>query len=79
MSYTDRLLALNLESLEVRHIKADLVLYYKVLNGVTNVNTGNCIKPFHSHRGHSKNLYHFYSRTEIRKKLLVQQNCQTLE
>ena len=35
MEYLDRLRALNLESLELRRLKADLVYYFKVFHGLT--------------------------------------------
>ena len=38
-SYRDRLLALKLEPLELRRIKADLILYYKIINNLS------CISP----------------------------------
>ena len=66
-SYKDRLSHLQLESLEARRIKADIILYYKVLSNKTVVNTDNCIRTFNSHRGHNHHLYHHYSRTEARK------------
>ena len=65
--YPSRLTVLKLESLESRRIKADLTLYYKLINGRVCINVENSIRPFHSHRGHSKHLYRFYSRTETRK------------
>ena len=65
--YEERLSRLNLESLKSRRIKADLLLYYKVSNSLININTEGSIRPFNNHRGHNKNLYHFYSRTEARK------------
>ena len=67
MSYKDRLSKLKLESLEERRIKADLVLYYKILYKKLDVATNSCIKTFKSHRGHDHHLYHHYSRTDIRK------------
>jgi len=37
LSYTERLLRLNLESLESRHVKADLVLLFKVIHGFIDI------------------------------------------
>jgi hypothetical protein len=67
MSYADRLSVLDLESLEARRIKADLILYYKVLHGLIDIDIENSIRPYHSHRGHNFHLYHFYNRTDARK------------
>ncbi len=38
LSYAERLARLNLDSLEIRRVRSDLVLYYKILNGLTNFN-----------------------------------------
>ena len=38
LSYDERLASLNLESLEIRRVRSDLVFYYKILNGLTNFN-----------------------------------------
>lgn len=67
MSYRTRLSQLKLESLEVRRIRADLVLYYKILNNKIDVFIEKCISSYQSHRGHNHHLYHHYSRTEARK------------
>jgi len=37
LSYTERLLRLNLESLEFRRVKADLVLLFKVIHGFVDI------------------------------------------
>jgi hypothetical protein len=37
LSYPERLAALDLESLELRRLKADLVLYYKILHNLVNI------------------------------------------
>ena len=38
LSYDERLARLNLESLEIRRVRSDLVFYYNILNGLTNFN-----------------------------------------
>ena len=40
-SYTERLFLLNLESLEVRRLKKDLVMCYKILNNFVDINCDN--------------------------------------
>ena len=35
LNYGERLVLLRLETLELRHAKSDLVLYYKILNGLS--------------------------------------------
>jgi len=37
LSYTERLLRLNLESLESRRVKADLVILFKVIHGFVDI------------------------------------------
>ena len=37
LSYTERLLRLNLDSLESRRVKADLVLLFKVIHGFVDI------------------------------------------
>ncbi len=39
MEYVERLNFLQLDSLEVRSIKADLILYYKVINNLIQIDT----------------------------------------
>ncbi len=67
MDYVERLNFLQLDSLEVRRIKADLILYYKVINNLVQIDTANLTRHKHSFRGHNLYLYTFYCRTEIRK------------
>ena len=65
LCYNDRLLLLQLESLELRRIKRDLIFTYKIVHGLVNI-------PFDifftwsyssSTRGHAYKLYPLYSRT----------------
>ena len=37
-SYNDRLFLLDMESLKVRRVKADLIMYYKVIYGLNDLN-----------------------------------------
>jgi hypothetical protein len=39
MSYSERLAALDLESLEIRRLRADLILYYKILNNLVHISS----------------------------------------
>jgi len=39
LSYSDRLSLLDLESLELRRLRADLIMTYKVIFGLLNVNS----------------------------------------
>ncbi len=70
VSKLERLDFLQLDSLEVRRIKAALILYHKVINNLIQIDTANSIRHNHSCRGHNLNLFHlntFACRTEIRK------------
>ena len=58
---------MNLETLESRRIKADIILFYKVINNLTNLNIDDSYKFVDKFRGHNFNLFHMFSRTDIRK------------
>jgi len=45
LSYHSRLKALNLESLELRRLRADLLLAYKILFGLLRVNSDKFFTP----------------------------------
>ena len=64
--YLNRLNQLKLESLECRRIQSDLVLFYKMIHGKTNINIDS-FRFTHSYRGHDKTLFLNYSRTDKRK------------
>ncbi len=68
MGSLDRYGLLHPDSLEVCRIKADLILYFKVINNLIQIDTANSIRRKHSFRGHNLNLYTFYCRAEVRKK-----------
>ena len=58
-SYTDRLFLLDLESLEVRRLKADLTMYYKILHNLVDISVNDFFEiRYNSHntRGHSLTL-----------------------
>ena len=64
--YLDRLKLLKLETLEARRIKSDLVLFYKMLLGKTDIHVNSSYQFVHSYRGHNKTLFLHYSRTDKR-------------
>ena len=66
-SHQERLQYLELQTLESRRIKADVILFYKVINELCSLNVQNSYKFAQTYRGNDLNLYHFYSRTDIRK------------
>ena len=59
LSYQERLVALDLESLELRRTKFDLCMYYKIINGLVKINKDDffnfVINP-HFTRGHGFKL-----------------------
>ena len=70
MSYEQRLEFLSIEKLETRRKKADLIFFYKIINGLTDVNLNeetDVYKFVNSSRGHNKHLFTYYSRTDKRK------------
>jgi hypothetical protein len=67
LSYEERLSALNLESLELRRTKADLLMCYKILKGFTNIIPDDFFTLLSSStRGHSMKLYYPTSRVNVR-------------
>ena len=67
LSYWERLIYLNLETLEERRIKSDLILFYKVISNDINMDLGNSYTFVHSYRGHNRTLFVNYCRTEKRR------------
>ena len=41
LSYPERLAVLNLEPLELRRLKADLIMYHKIINNLSSINFDN--------------------------------------
>lgn len=58
MPYTERLQFLKVETLETRRLKADLTLYYKIINNLVNLNVTDMFKFLNNPktRGHSLQL-----------------------
>lgn len=65
--YLERLTFLNIKTLENRRICSDLTMFYKVINNVTCVDVQEYYSFVNRSRGHSKHLFMYYSRTNIRK------------
>ena len=60
LSYTDRLGRLNLESLESRRVKADLVLLFKVIHGFVDIDC-NGMFDTQTARGHDLHIRKHHS------------------
>jgi hypothetical protein len=68
LNYTERLTQLNLESLETRRIKADLLETYKHVNNIGNRKLETFFKlSKNPYKANSMNLYIEYSRLDLRK------------
>jgi len=68
LTYKDRLSVLRLESLELRRLKADLIMCFKILKGYTNITLSELFMwSSSSTRGHSMKLYYPDSRVTARQ------------
>jgi len=70
LSYANRLARLKLESLEVRRLRHDLILTYKILFGLTDMNQSDFFTfadRTHSTRGHAYKLLLSHFRVDVRK------------
>ena len=65
--YMQRLDLFNIDSLEERRIKSDIVLFFKLTKNVINMNVSDHYTIVKRNRGHSKHLFLYYSRTDKRK------------
>ena len=70
LSYPERLLALKLESLELRRLKADLIYLYKILFKIVDTDLINILKfpSYSSTRGHPYKLVHPLPKTDTLKR-----------
>ena len=71
MSYEDRLLRCNLEKLELRRIRSDQILFFKMVRKETDLNLYDYFKYQNRLRGHNLNLYVPYCRTDKRQKFFI--------
>ena len=71
IAYTDRLKILNLPSLELRRLRADLLMCFKIINGLVAgdlVNYGMILANLNSNtRGHRQKLFIDHTKIEVRK------------
>ena len=68
INYVDSLKSCNIELLELRRIHTDLVMLYKILNGLIYANMDNCLTLSMSNtRGNVCKLVKHYSRLDTRK------------
>jgi len=71
LSYTDRLGRLNLESLEPRRVKADLVLLFKVIHGFVDIDCNAMfdiqVQTDRTTRGHDLHIRKHHSNIDARK------------
>jgi hypothetical protein len=69
ISYPDRLKALNLDRLEIRRIRTDLLFTYQILFGLVDINSSSffTVTKLSTTRGHCYKLFYNYSRVDARK------------
>ena len=69
-SYSERLRALDLYSVQGRLLRADLIQYWKVLNGMSCIHPDRLFTPLNLSRtrGHSLKLFHPFVSTDVRKR-----------
>ena len=67
LEYGQRLEHCKLDSLEQRRLKSDLLLFYKMINGITIINIEDSYTFVNTSRGHELHLFKYYCRTEKRK------------
>jgi len=68
MSHSQRLISLDLESLEVRRLRQDLLLAYKIVFDLININSSKFSTLL---RRHSFTLFLSHSRVDVRKYFIV--------
>jgi len=80
LSYTERLKRLNLLSLELRRLHADLIYCYKIVFGLTNLSPGDFFEkaPLSSTRGHDYKLYKNRCYTTVRSTFFSERIVNTL-
>ena len=70
LSYDDRLVVLGIEKLELRRLKQDLIMAYKILFGLLDVDANELFtvhKTNYDTRGHAHKLLQGHCRTDVRK------------
>ena len=70
LSYDDRLVVLGIEKLELRRLKQDLIMAYKILFGLLDVNANELFTVHNANygtRGHAYKLLQGHCRTDVRK------------
>jgi len=75
LSYTNRLRALGLDTLEHRRLQQNLLHTYKVLVGKLSTDHTDmfCIRLHYITRGHPRKLYPNFHRTNLRKNFFCEQ------
>lgn len=81
--YHDRLQILNMETLEIRRIKSDLIITYKLLHNIIDIGPNNLFTTSNLHQNYNLRRHRFYlnkpelSKTIIRRNFLSQRIIST--
>ena len=72
LSYDERIIFLDIDSLEIRRIRFDLIMIFKLINGLIDIEPSSIIqiKTNNITRGHSKRLLIDKARIDLRRNLL---------
>ena len=74
LSYDDRLVVLGIEKLELRRLKQDLIMAYKILFGLFDVNANELFTVHNTNydtRGHAYKFLQGHCRTDVRKHFFI--------
>ena len=72
LSYDKRIIFLDIDSLEISRMRFDLIMLYKLINGLIDIDPSSIIqiKTNNITRGHSKRLLIYNARIDLRRNLL---------
>lgn len=72
MSYSERLVALNLPSIQYRQLRNDLLQTYKILHNIDNLNPSDffTVRADSTTRNSDLKLYKYSARTQVRSNFL---------
>ena len=77
LGYYDRLTLLGLESLQLRRVKYDLIMFYKIVHDIVDINTEDFFhfSQYCKTRGHGSKLFKCSSRVDAHKHFFINRIC----